>query len=337
MPDAIAKKRMWGDVRYQLLAAELELDRAADAIGRVLHLIEWCLDRNTAVAPRRQVDLHLGKGGADALLSVELGREVEGGILVEDAIDQVDAWLRKQKGWEGGGQKRAEQAKAQGREAGGQFRSASDNQASSTPPRDQDRPNSTPPLDQLDTSDSPTSVQLEPALSSYSDSDPNPNQNPPLPPSKGGSPAGSAKPKRQRRGDLTDEQRAQAAEVLGWITERTQVQYRGSDAHVRLISARLHDHDIELIDLRKVIAYCWSPTGLNWKDKLTDDGTPMASFLCPETLFGPRKLSQYLDRARAWFEVHVAPRMAKEAAQERAPPRQLAAPTPALPIAFTKA
>ncbi len=336
MPDAIAKKRMWGDVRYQLLAAELELDRAADAIGRVLHLIEWCLDRNSPVAPRRQVDLHLGKGGADALLAVELGQEVEGGILVEDAVDQCDAWRRKQKGWEDGGQKRAEQARGQGREAGGQFRSASDNRPSSTPPRRQEQPTSNPHLAQLDASDSPPSDQLEPALSSYSYSDPNPNQNPPLPPSKGGSTGGSAKPKRQRRGDITDEQRAIAAEVLGWITERTEVVYRVSDAHVRLICARLEEPGIELIDLRKVIAFCWSPKGLNWKDKVTDDGTPMASFLCPETLFGPKKLAQYLDRARTYYDVHVAPRQAHEA-QERAPPRQLGAPTPALPIAFTKA
>lgn len=332
MPNVTAKKSMWGDIRYQMLAGELELGRPADAVGRSLHLIEWCCEKRSAVVTRQVADMHLGRGGAAALVACELGQEVEGGILVLEAVEEVEAWKARHEGWSRGGEKRS---KSSPRDAG-QFRSESDNRASPTPASlssppasDQVETSQEPANHQPSTSSAPASNQPEPALSSSSPSSPHShNQNPPFPPSKGGT---SGRP---RKG-FTEAEVAAATRTLAHITRRTGVQYQASEAHVRLITARLREEGVTEEDLRKVVAFCWDKNGLNWREKTTDSGERMAVHLCPQTLFGPKKLHAYLDRARSWFDTHVAPGLEQQASGDgpRAPPAATSAsPVPAPPL-----
>lgn len=81
--------------------------------------------------------------------------------------------------------------------------------------------------------------------------------------------------------------------VLRKLSERSGVRYSGTDEHVRLIVSRLRSGLTEA-DLRKVIGYC--AIELDWQDN-----ADMAKYLRPETLFGPKTISKYLDAARDWF------------------------------------
>jgi uncharacterized phage protein (TIGR02220 family) len=84
--------------------------------------------------------------------------------------------------------------------------------------------------------------------------------------------------------------------VLGKLSERSGVGYRGSDKHRGLILDRLRSGITER-DLRAVIAYCAEEKG--WQ------GDPKwAQFLRPETLFGPETIERYLDPARTWAAKH---------------------------------
>lgn len=89
------------------------------------------------------------------------------------------------------------------------------------------------------------------------------------------------------------------ARILGKLSERTGVNYRGSREHERLITGRLAD-GVDEMDLRAVIAYCWDVLG--WNTKLTEDGGTMAQYMRPETLFGPRTIHRYLPSARKYRE-----------------------------------
>jgi uncharacterized phage protein (TIGR02220 family) len=116
---------------------------------------------------------------------------------------------------------------------------------------------------------------------------------------RAGADAPSAAPRPRSRGkvkpsDPSPEEQASAAEVLGKLTERNGVEYR-SDAHVRLVAARIRD-GVDAFDLRKIVAYCADETGLAWAAK-----PAMAGYLRPATLFGPQTIHKYLDDARAWY------------------------------------
>jgi len=110
--------------------------------------------------------------------------------------------------------------------------------------------------------------------------------------------------KAKAKSGLTPDELEIAQRVLGKITERTGVGYGRDKNHLALIAARLRDGVSER-DLRAVIAYCWDESGLGWRSKtIGESGEAMAQYLRPETLFGPKKISQYLPPARAWLEKH---------------------------------
>lgn len=108
-------------------------------------------------------------------------------------------------------------------------------------------------------------------------------------PSAGGSRSRKAKPS-----EPTSDERASALFVLRKLTDRSGVRYSGTAEHVRLIVAQLRNGVTEA-DLRKVIGYC--ACELEWQDN-----PEMAKYLRPETLFGPKTISKYLDAARDWFD-----------------------------------
>jgi uncharacterized phage protein (TIGR02220 family) len=80
--------------------------------------------------------------------------------------------------------------------------------------------------------------------------------------------------------------------VLGKLGAANDVKYSGAEDHIKLIVGRLREGVTEL-ELRAVIGYCAFELG--WKTK-----PEMQHNLRPETLFGPRTISRYLDPARTW-------------------------------------
>lgn len=134
----------------------------------------------------------------------------------------------------------------------------------------------------------------------------NKNKNKKTSPPKGPPLLFGVTPKRKRKlSEPTAEELPHVIAVLDKLNERTGRAYRGSKAHLQLIVGRIRDRvregqslpDAEM-DLRKVIGYCWHPSGLNWGDPAKG----MADYMRPETLFGPRGIERYLDAARAWYE-----------------------------------
>lgn len=94
--------------------------------------------------------------------------------------------------------------------------------------------------------------------------------------------------------EATASEAASVRAVLDKLGQHNGVNYSGTAEHSRLIVAHLRDGATEM-DLRAVVGYC--ALELAWK---TDPD--MAKYLRPETLFGPRTISKYLDPARAWAD-----------------------------------
>jgi hypothetical protein len=318
-PNNTVSGLVWGDPNNLVLAASLGI-RPADVVGRFLLLEHWCLSNLTAVVTAQMVDVIMGDGAAEALVALRIATEVEGGIHLGPKTEaKVEQWRNARDGKVTGGQRTAERAKREGRDAYGQFRSGGDNHSSS-PPADR------PTEGEHDTSSPPTRVQPSASASASASASPRPEaeKNPPYPPS------GGSRARRPGRGEPTPEERDLAMRVLAAITERTEVAYRGSDAHLKLITGRLRS-GASYRDLRAVVAFCWAPSGLGWRDRLDGQGQPMKRNLRPETLFGPQAIERYLDPARDWFEKVARPRMTPEELAElgEEAPTPLAPPTPA--------
>jgi uncharacterized phage protein (TIGR02220 family) len=111
--------------------------------------------------------------------------------------------------------------------------------------------------------------------------------------------ARGSRPRKSKPSDATAPERASVRLLLDKLGSHTDTQYSGASEHTRLIVARLRDGITEW-DLRCVIGYCAHPTGLGWTEK-----PELVQYLRPETLFGPRTISKYLDPARAWSRKHI--------------------------------
>lgn len=105
--------------------------------------------------------------------------------------------------------------------------------------------------------------------------------------------AGGPRSRKPKPSEPTADERSSALFVLRKLTDRSGVRYSGTDEHVRLIVRQFRSGVTEA-DLRKVIGYC--AVELDW-----EDNPDMAKYLRPETLFGPKTISKYLDAARDWF------------------------------------
>jgi uncharacterized phage protein (TIGR02220 family) len=99
-------------------------------------------------------------------------------------------------------------------------------------------------------------------------------------------------PKPKRTSDWTDAERASAKLILRKLGERNDIEYTGTDEHMRLIINQLRLGRTEM-ELRGIVGYCAS----EWADQ-----EEMRKYLRPETLFGPKTISKYLDPSRAWVK-----------------------------------
>jgi uncharacterized phage protein (TIGR02220 family) len=84
--------------------------------------------------------------------------------------------------------------------------------------------------------------------------------------------------------------------VLDKLGAENHTVYRMAEEHVRLITNQLRSGVTEL-ELRAVVAHC---SGLK---RFQDEGR---EYLTPETLFGPRTISRYLDAARSAYSDQLA-------------------------------
>jgi uncharacterized phage protein (TIGR02220 family) len=109
-------------------------------------------------------------------------------------------------------------------------------------------------------------------------------------------PVSKAKGKRKAKpGDHTAAECESVRVVLEKLSAQNGVRYSGTAEHARLIVNHLRA-GIDEMDLRAVIGYCALELNGGWK------GNPdMEQYLRPETLFGPKTISKYLDPARTWF------------------------------------
>lgn len=133
------------------------------------------------------------------------------------------------------------------------------------------------------------------------------DQAPPGRESKGG--AGGASPSKKGKGkpsqrtyDSLDPATRQTVDnVLDRLEKRSGIAYTPVNAHVDLIVARLAEGYSE-IDLRGVIGWVASDPedgGRGWeKDE------KFRSYISPKTLFGPKKIEEYIDQSRAWVRRH---------------------------------
>jgi uncharacterized phage protein (TIGR02220 family) len=97
-----------------------------------------------------------------------------------------------------------------------------------------------------------------------------------------------------------------AIRILAKLTAQNGIAYTGTKEHVRLIVAQLRNGITEM-EMRAIIGYCAVRKG--WKDD-----PEFVEYLRPETLFGPRNISKYLDPARQWFASLQDDKPAQEAA-----------------------
>jgi uncharacterized phage protein (TIGR02220 family) len=100
--------------------------------------------------------------------------------------------------------------------------------------------------------------------------------------------------RRPKPSEPTADELTAALRVLSKLTERNGVKYSGTTDHIGLIVRHLRNGVPEM-HLRYVIGYCAAE--LEWASD-----PEMAKYLRPETLFGPKTLSKYLDPALAWID-----------------------------------
>lgn len=96
----------------------------------------------------------------------------------------------------------------------------------------------------------------------------------------------------------TDLELVSARLVLSKLGERNGVKYSGSPDHLKLIVDRYREDDLTEFDLRAIVAFCAAPESAGGKGWL--DSESMRKHLTPETLFGPKTHTRYIDGARSW-------------------------------------
>ena len=97
MPAPVRIESMvWDDWRFEALADAAGLANVYEAIGRMAKIWSACTDRKTAVLSEAAIKGYLGINGAAAIVAVELGEVVEGGIRVRGSARFESLWEKQQ-------------------------------------------------------------------------------------------------------------------------------------------------------------------------------------------------------------------------------------------------
>lgn len=221
--------KAFGDGRFPRLAQLMSYQDRDTALGKMAKVWLETVERETYSLPAWLIDQHLGEGGSKALVSAELGEELEdGSIRIRGTAGRTE-WLGDLRAMrQAGGKARAAGAK---RGPNGQLLPAKPASRSSKVASKVDQHTS--------------ALTPVPALAPV-----------PIPDSQ--------KIKNSKKNTYTVDELASVKRVLEKLTARNHVAYQGSKEHVRLIVARLRDGCTEM-DLRKVIGYC--ATELEWATK----------------------------------------------------------------------
>ena len=272
--------------KFGRLAKLLGLADADHARGKCEHLWVACTRRGESDLPQWLVEQVLGEHGPGALKESGLAswaggrgdsktRRMRIGGAQKHCLWMVGDQEAKTEQRRKGGKTRADEAS---RQLDGKFAPAGDQHPAEHPA-------------QSSSSEISTATEGEedprPAVAS-----PTPGQTE-LPGSAAARPASrSRKPSKP-----TETERAIALAVLAKLGARNGTRYSGTDAHVELITGRLREgyseHDLVAIAAERELA---------WRDK-----PEMRQYLTPETLWGPRKIQQYIDAARTRFPAVARP------------------------------
>jgi uncharacterized phage protein (TIGR02220 family) len=268
------------DPRVTLLAAALGWSRRETLGCLVGEVWPICYDQRSWLVSERVIDAAAGHAGfAAALIECELAtRDRSGKVQIRGAKERISYLENKSRSGRQGGLRSAES------------RNKDTKQTSSTAGSTPQAPRNPPVPD-------PASVSAPDPASSPVPEDPEKNS---ARPSGGGSPGlpglkrAIAKGRKIKPNAPTPAETRLARVVLEKLGGQNGVQYTGTTEHIRLIVARLRE-GIPETDLRAVIGYC--SVYLDWSSK-----PEMEPFLRPETLFGPKTISKYLDAARRWMQ-----------------------------------
>lgn len=284
------------DPRITVLSTLVGWSRRETAGCLILDVWPICYDQRTHIISERIIDAAAGHTGfARAMIESELASpDRSGKIRIRGARERIEYLDRK---------------RASGRQGGlksGESRSKSPKQTRSECEANAKQTSSTGGS----TPQAPWNPSVpDPASASAPDLDPSLKNS--APPSAGGTQPGfaefeskisdnlgavglqRARGKRRKPSDLTASEVASVRVVLDKLGEQNGITYTGTQEHARLITTHLRNGITEH-DLRIVVGYC--ALELGWKDD-----EQMRKYLRPETLFGPKTISKYLDPARAWF------------------------------------
>jgi uncharacterized phage protein (TIGR02220 family) len=115
-------------------------------------------------------------------------------------------------------------------------------------------------------------------------------------------PSSSRKPKRKgpvlTYETLDQPTRQSVDNILERLEKRSGVAYTKVNAHVDLIAARLAEGYSEM-DLRAVIGWVSADVESGGRGWEKDD--KFRAYISPKTLFGPKKIEEYIDQSRAWL------------------------------------
>lgn len=295
------------DPRMRRLAKAVGWSRR-ETIGALLDVWALCYDRMTPVIPGPDVDATAELDGfAASMETVGLARELPEGFRIAGATERIE-YLLKCKEWGSRGGQASAANRAAANETGGRVKPPS-SQGQGTLNHSPD-PVPDPPPDPVPDTQNPIRRNAGgPAV--------------PTPHRKGRKPRGTLLQ------GITEERRGIVLRVLERLSARGQTTYQGADAHVRLICARLDEGYTEF-DLRAVVGYCGSPTGMNFAGK-----EATVKYMRPETLFGPETIQRYIEAARQWAKrsgVRLAASPEASQAAPGAPIATSAPPSPALAL-----
>jgi uncharacterized phage protein (TIGR02220 family) len=270
------------DPRVVRLSKLMSLPRR-ETIGALLDVWAIAYDRMTSSLPEEDIDAVTGvEGFAVGMVTARLARPTEDAseLILAGVTERLNRIHTRQQAGQTGG-----------------LASAAKRKQDNKPPTVAQPPVKHPstvaqPINKISRETS-SRVSSDSELSASQTSQESP-LNPP--------PSSSKKPKRKGPAltyeTLDAATRQSVDNILERLEKRSGVAYTTVNAHVDLIVARLAEGYSEL-DLRAVIGWVSAEPETGGRGWEKDE--KWRAFISPKTLFGPKKIEEYIDQSRAWL------------------------------------